>query len=97
MTVYVDDMQRRARVGRITANWSHLLADTPDELRAFADRLGLNPAWIQHEGTHREHFDLTSPVRIKALALGAVPMSYPRGTGRHIADKRATYTTGGEA
>lgn len=98
MTVYVDDMQRRARVGRITANWSHLLADTPAELREFAARLGLNPSWIQHEGTYREHFDLTSAVRLKALQLGAQPISYPRGTGKHMAEKRSTYTnTGGTA
>lgn len=97
MTVYVDDMQRRARVGRITANWSHLMADTPAELRAFADRLGLKPEWIQHEGTHREHFDVTSPVRLKALDLGAEAMPYPRGTGKHIASKRETYTAGGTA
>ena len=41
MTVYIDDMQRPATVGRITGVWSHLLADTDDELHAFADRLGL--------------------------------------------------------
>jgi hypothetical protein len=97
MTVYVDDMQRRARVGRITANWSHLMADTSTELREFAAKLGLNPDWIQHEGTYREHFDVTSTVRMRALELGAVPITYPRGTGKHIAEKRATYTAGGAA
>lgn len=91
MAVYVDDMHRRARVGRITANWSHLLADTPAELRTFADRLGLNPEWLQHEGTYREHYDVTSVVRQKALDLGALPMAYPRGTGQHMNNKRATY------
>lgn len=91
MTVYVDDMQRRARVGRITANWSHLMADSPAELRSFASLLGLNPGWIQHPGTHREHFDVTSPVRMRAIELGAQPMSYPRETGRHISGKRTTY------
>lgn len=97
MSVYVDDMHRRARVGRITANWSHLMADTPAELREFAARLGLNPDWIQKEGTHREHFDVTSNVRAKALELGAEPMSYPRGTGKHITEKRETYVAGGAA
>jgi hypothetical protein len=41
MTVFVDDMRRPARVGRITADWSHLYADSDDELHAFAARLGL--------------------------------------------------------
>lgn len=91
MTVYVDDMRREARVGRITARWSHLLADSPSELRDFANQLGLRPCWIQHEGTHREHFDVTDKVRQQALQLGAEPLSYPRETGRHIADKREIY------
>lgn len=89
MTVYVDDMRRRARVGQITANWSHLMADTSEELRAFAQALGLNPEWIQHAGTHREHFDLTDTVRAKALAIGAQPMSYPRETGQYMTERRA--------
>lgn len=92
MTVYVDDMRRRARVGRITGNWSHLMADTPTELRDFARLLGLNPDWIQHDGTHREHFDVTDKVREDALQLGAWPMAYPRETGQHLNDKRDTYT-----
>lgn len=32
MTVYVDDMRRPATVGRISARWSHLTADTREEL-----------------------------------------------------------------
>lgn len=41
MTVYVDDMRVPARVGRINARWSHLMADTDEELHEFAARLGL--------------------------------------------------------
>ena len=76
MGVYVDDMQRRARVGRLNAVWSHLMADTHDELVAFARQLGLNPRWIQHEGKPLEHFDLTEPKRQQALHLGAIPIRY---------------------
>lgn len=76
MAVYIDDMQRRARVGRLTATWSHLMADTHAELLAFARELGLNPRWIQRAGTPLEHFDVTEPKRQQALRLGAVPIRY---------------------
>lgn len=76
MTVYVDDMQRRARVGRLNAVWSHLLADTDDELHAFAAKLGLRRSWHQKPGTPISHYDVTEPKRQLALKLGAVPIGY---------------------
>lgn len=76
MTVYIDDMQRPARVGRLNAVWSHLMADTSEELVAFARTLGLNTRWIQKAGTPLEHFDVTEPKRQHALRLGAVPIRY---------------------
>jgi len=88
VTVYVDNMRRHATVGRITANWSHLMADTSQELRDFAAQLGLKPEWIQHPGTHREHFDVTDTLRTKALASGARALTYPRGTGDYLNQKR---------
>ncbi len=91
MTVYVDDMRVRATVGRLTARWSHLMADTPQELHAFAARLGLRRSWVRSEGTHREHYDVTEAMRRKALAMGAQPLAYPKDTGRYIVAKaRAT-------
>jgi hypothetical protein len=90
MTVYVDDMRRRASVGgRRPANWSHLMADDPAELRGFARQLGLRPEWVQHEGTYREHFDVTDTVRALAVQLGAQQISYPRGTADLLARKRS--------
>lgn len=41
MTVYVDDIRMPARIGRIDARWSDLMADTDEELHAFAAKLGL--------------------------------------------------------
>lgn len=81
--IYVDDMQRPARVGPVEGIWSHLLSDLPGEagqreLLAFAERLGVDPRWIQNEGTPTEHFDLREPMRQRALALGAVPIRYGR-------------------
>lgn len=91
MTVYVDDMRLSARPkgyrGRGTPRWSHLMADTHDELMSFAEQLGLNPAWLQHEGRHTEHFDVTDTVRTKALKLGATPLEYPHGSGQVLLAK----------
>lgn len=89
MTVYVDDMRRKQRVGKSFGSWSHLFADTQRELLDFADRLGLHESWIQHPDTHRVHFDLIENKRIKALQMGAVPISYPRGTAELLARKKA--------
>lgn len=89
MTVYVDDMRLRARVGPVTADWSHLLADDTDELLDFADRLGIDAVWLQHPDTHKEHFDVTEPTRLHALRLGATPLAYPRGTAALLARRRA--------
>ncbi|MEN4464224.1 DUF4031 domain-containing protein [Mycolicibacterium fortuitum] len=76
MTVYVDDMRMPARVGRLNARWSHLLADTDEELHAFADRLGLRRSWHQKPGTAISHYDVTDTKRELAIRLGAVPINY---------------------
>ena len=88
MSVYVDNMRRRATVGRITGNWSHLFADTSDELHAMAVTLGLRREWVQHEGTHREHYDVTDVKRREAIYYGAQQISYPRGTADLLKRKR---------
>ena len=93
MTIYADNMRRYARVDRgsgcvVTGRWSHLLADSPAELAAFAARLGLRPEWIQFPSTAREHYDIVEAVRRRAVAAGAIPISYPRGTANLIATKR---------
>mgnify|MGYP001617983659 CR=1 FL=1 len=88
MTVYVDDMRRKARVGRINGVWSHLVADTHDELVAFAvGKLGMWASWIQEAGTELEHFDVTDSVRAKAIRLGAVEITYPHGIAEVVARK----------
>jgi hypothetical protein len=49
----------------------HLIADSVDELHAFAQRIGLKRVWFQD---HRhKHYDLTTGRMLnKALAAGAV-------------------------
>lgn len=80
MSVYVDEpfdygglVQGYAR--RHGTVWSHLMADTEDELRAFAKRIGLKMEWIQHAGTSRVHFDVIPSKRQKAIAFGAQPLT----------------------
>lgn len=81
MTVYVDSFRVPARVGRITARWSHLTADTPEELHAFAASIGLRRQWYQTckrkcapEGVPcpHWHYDVTDAKRTAAIACGAV-------------------------
>ncbi|GAT01321.1 DUF4031 domain-containing protein [Mycolicibacterium fortuitum] len=90
MTVYVDDVRIRATVGRHDAVWSHLFADTQDELHAFAARLGLRRSWFQDpvksgkpfkarpgsRASHNWHYDVTEGKRCQAVALGAVEVSW---------------------
>src|SRR5258708_25147305 len=68
------------------SRWSHLTADTVEELHEFAVRkLGLKRSWFQ-DGRH-PHYDLTEGMRYKALRLGAQPVEY--GQSPDIA-RRAT-------
>ncbi|MFD0883979.1 DUF4031 domain-containing protein [Streptosporangium algeriense] len=76
MTVYVDDWRQRARVGRIRGRWSHLVASDAEELHAFALRLGLRRAWFQPRNGTYQHYDVVESMRQRAIALGAVPVSW---------------------
>lgn len=67
---YRDDRQAR-RVGARNGDlWCHLFADTVDELRTFARRIGLSASWIQGSDSI-PHFDLTPARRAAAVAAGA--------------------------
>lgn len=98
MTVYVDNMRRPAQLTGRPAKWSHMFADSSEELEQAASKLGLRAEWLQHAGTHREHYDVTETVRSNALSMGAVPITYPHGTADLLARKRAALrgTTEGE-
>ncbi|MFZ6768033.1 DUF4031 domain-containing protein [Undibacterium sp. Di26W] len=66
MAVYVD----RARYELRGELWCHMVADSIDELHAFAKSLGLRKDWFQ--STSFPHYDLTVFFREKALYLGAI-------------------------
>jgi len=78
LTVYVDDWRQRATVRDRTDRWSHLLADEPAELHAMAAALGIPPRGYQR---HRRspalnHYDVPESLRLRAIALGAVPVTW---------------------
>jgi hypothetical protein len=78
LTVYVDDWRQRATVRDRTDRWSHLLADDPEELHAMAAQLGIPRRGFQQ---HRRsaalnHYDLPEALRVRAIALGAVAVTW---------------------
>lgn len=82
MSVYVDDCFQGPSWGRWQGG-GHMQADTPEELHAFAERIGLKRSWFQ-KGSRPEmdHYDLTRSKRKLALAEGAVAESLTDGTYR---------------
>jgi hypothetical protein len=96
MTVYVDDAfcsDDPDAWGRWTGG-GHMQADTPDELHAFAARLGLRREWFQSRPgrPERDHYDLTGARRDQAIRLGAIRESVEAGIARRRAarDQRST-------
>jgi hypothetical protein len=89
MTVYLDDWRQPARLGPVDDRWSHLVADSDDELHAFAARLGMKREQFQHKVVrpHQAHYDLPERTRQKALDLGAVPVTW-RQVGRMMRQRR---------
>jgi hypothetical protein len=93
VSVYVDHAFAYGDWGR----WSgggHLQADSPEELHAFAQRMGLRREWFQHKPRRPEndHYDLTEAGRIRAIELGAIPEDRRAGTRRRQALRDATRT-----
>ncbi|HSR64308.1 MAG TPA: DUF4031 domain-containing protein [Xanthomonadaceae bacterium] len=87
MAVYVDDAVTLWRGHR----WAHLMADSLDELHAFAARLGLRREKFQDK-TSGAHYDVPAPLREEALRLGAIAISRHRDRARMravIANARA--------
>ena len=78
MTVYVDDSAIPAAADPHMSQWSHLFADSQDERRDFAARLGLRRSWSQPGRSRRDgtpspfcHYDITTGKRQHAIRLGA--------------------------
>ena len=101
MTVYVDDFRTPARVGRLSARWSHLTVGPDDdiaELHAFAARIGLQERWFQAKGWPRDHYDVTESKRQEAIKAGAVAITWREGgrmRSEAIARRRAQEASSG--
>jgi len=70
VTVYVDKL----RTVSVSRSWrwpraAHMLADSLDELHAFAKKIGLRRQWFQDGSS--PHYDLNPTRHAAALAAGA--------------------------
>lgn len=79
MTVYVDEVTEYAKVAgparRWGRKWSHMTADTEEELHAMAKAIGLKREYFQRRGGNPmlDHYDVTPPKREAAIKKGARP------------------------
>ena len=66
------------------------MADTDDELHAFAARMGMRREWFQDKAgrPHQAHYDVPERARPEALALGAVEVTW-RQVGRMMRARTA--------
>lgn len=67
MAVYVD----RAKVQFRGREWYHLMADTLEELHAFAQSLEID-ARLFHRTASYPHYDITLEMRILVIEHGAI-------------------------
>lgn len=76
MTVYVDDARMSApHLLRGRAKWSHMTADTREELHDFAvNQLGMSRHWFQ-DHPRLWHYDVVERTRERAIELGARPVT----------------------
>jgi hypothetical protein len=69
VSVYVD----RARNGYGRMIMCHMIADTPDELHAMADRIGVARRWFQTPPkASMWHYDIAQSKRTLAIEAGAI-------------------------
>lgn len=97
MSVYVDDMRLPATVGHVRGVWSHMWADTVEELEEMATRIGLNPKWIQTSNSGIIHYDVVESKRKEAIAAGATPLDRRAATAHRIALRARLREKGGIA
>jgi len=73
MAVYVDKLRYYKDSSKVCGRivkWSHLTADTAEELHRFAEFIGLKRSWFQN---HRiPHYDITTSKRKEAINHGAI-------------------------
>jgi hypothetical protein len=67
MSIYVDKAVHRFRHMLMC----HMLADSPEELHAMAERIGVARRWYQRDAS-TPHYDLSQEQRAEAIAAGAI-------------------------
>jgi hypothetical protein len=73
VSVYIDKLFTTRQTPRWPFSQScHMIADSVEELHAFAATLGLRRAWFQRQPPH---YDLTSGKRWEAMHRGAIEIS----------------------
>ena len=94
MSVYVDEARYRYR----RMIMCHMLADTPAELHAMADRIGVARRWYQRHAS-TPHYDIAKSKRQLALAAGALELGRREVVEviRRIREAVAAGTTEGRA
>jgi len=85
MSVYVDDALILHRGRR----WSHMVADTAEELHRAAEALGLSRDRAQDKG-RTLHYDLPEEWRLRAIEFGVAEAI----TWRELVRRRATIAAG---
>lgn len=77
--IYVDQIREHDNVKgyarRHGKQWCHLIADTEEELHAFAQRLGLKRVWAQYN-RHGCHYDMIPSKRALAIKYGAQEITW---------------------
>lgn len=71
MSVYIDPPRD---YGGKFKHCSHMIADTPEELHAFALRIGCKRRWFQDKADS-PHYDVFAGMRDKAVAFGAIEVT----------------------
>jgi hypothetical protein len=89
MAVYVDDM--KAKFGRMIM--CHMIADTDEELHEMAGKIGVARKWHQAPPRHSSHYDIALSMRAKAVALGAIEITW-RQAGAMNSRRRVTGSLG---
>ena len=83
MAVYIDNFEAPYR-GMLMC---HMIADSTEELLQMVDKIGVQRKWIQDAGTYSEHFDICLSKKKKALACGAIGITW-RQFGEMVSARR---------
>lgn len=91
VSVYVDN----ARLPFGNMVMCHMLADTPAELKAMAEKIGVQLRWFQYKAS-APHFDICLSKRKRAIEAGAVELLDRQAFCDKMAEVRASWPRDGK-